>query len=447
MTQDTYGNISRSNTDSSGCRAVPKGMTLVEMLVSMTVTLIMIGFVAQLFGLLGTNVSSSRALMETNDQLRSVAHRLRTDLAGSTVDPIPPLRPEAAGGYLEIVEGPNNDFAVNYTGTASVISMPNGDCDDALLFTTVSPGDPFIGRFEGGSIESPAAEVAWFCIQSGTVSGVPLFSLYRRQLLVTGLVGAGSFSTNNSIAGTLPAAYANYDLSLRAEGSNLVPNSLADLCKRENRFLNRGTVFPYKLCAGGTNGLTFDAASGRQGEDLMLTNLVSFDVRVFDPYAEIKTLGSAALTPGDPGYAAGSATSPRTYGAYVDLGAGVSTTTTSIGTPTFSGSMQTKSYLSGTITPFSTWQPLSNVYDTWSILYEFNGLDDDNTGGTDQGSNNRDDDNPGDSGYGIIDDIGERETAPPYPIALRGLEIRIRVYEPSSRQVRQVTVRHTFVPH
>jgi hypothetical protein len=109
--------------------------------------------------------------------------------------------------------------------------------------------------------------------------------------------------------------------------------------------------------------------------------------------------------------------------------------------------MQTKSYLSGTITPFSTWQPLSNVYDTWSILYEFNGLDDDNTGGTDQGSNNRDDDNPGDSGYGIIDDIGERETAPPYPIALRGLEIRIRVYEPSSRQVRQVTVRHTFVPH
>jgi hypothetical protein len=264
---------------------------------------------------------------------------------------------------------------------------------------------------------------------------------------VTGLVGTGSFSTNNLIPGTLPGAYATYDLSLRAEGSNLLPNSLADLCKRENRFLNRGAVFPFKLCSGGIGGLTFDAGSGRQGEDLLLTNLVAFDVRVFDPYAEIKTLGSVAVTPGDPGYPAGTVTSPRTYGAYVDLGAGISNPTTSVGTPTLSGSMQPKSYLSGTTTPFGTFQPRSNIYDTWSLHYEFNGVDDDNTGGIDQGSNNKDDDNPGDPGYGMIDDIGERETAPPYPCALRGLEIRIRVYEPSSRQVRQVTVRHTFVPH
>jgi curli biogenesis system outer membrane secretion channel CsgG len=47
----------------------------------------------------------------------------------------------------------------------------------------------------------------------------------------------------------------------------------------------------------------------------------------------------------------------------------------------------------------------------------------------------------------LVDDALERETSPPYPVPLRGIEIRIRCYEPSSRQVRQVTVRHTFVPH
>jgi hypothetical protein len=95
--------------------------------------------------------------------------------------------------------------------------------------------------------------------------------------------------------------------------------------------------------------------------------------------------------------------------------------------------MQTTSGLTGS---------QNKVYDTWSLHYEFNGIDDDGDAVVDEGTDGLDND-----GNGIIDDTGERETAPPYPVALRGLEIRIRVYEPSSRQVRQVTVRHTFVPH
>jgi hypothetical protein len=47
----------------------------------------------------------------------------------------------------------------------------------------------------------------------------------------------------------------------------------------------------------------------------------------------------------------------------------------------------------------------------------------------------------------IVDDSNELETSPPYPVPLRGLEVRIRIYDTSTRQVRQVTVRHTFVPH
>ncbi len=53
------------------------------------------------------------------------------------------------------------------------------------------------------------------------------------------------------------------------------------------------------------------------------------------------------------------------------------------------------------------------------------------------------DDPPND---GVVDDAGERETMPPYPYALRGVQIKIRVYEPSSKQIREVTVEETFVP-
>ena len=55
-----------------------------------------------------------------------------------------------------------------------------------------------------------------------------------------------------------------------------------------------------------------------------------------------------------------------------------------------------------------------------------NGIDDDNQNG--------------------VDDAGERETSPPYPAPLRGIEVRIRVMDYSTRQVRQVSVVADFVP-
>ena len=51
-----------------------------------------------------------------------------------------------------------------------------------------------------------------------------------------------------------------------------------------------------------------------------------------------------------------------------------------------------------------------------------------------------------DNGRMGVDDAMERETMPPYTDALRGLQIKIRVYEPDSRQVRQVTVVSDFTP-
>ena len=37
-------------------------------------------------------------------------------------------------------------------------------------------------------------------------------------------------------------------------------------------------------------------------------------------------------------------------------------------------------------------------------------------------------------------------TSPPYPYPLRGIQVKIRVFEPDSRQVREVTVVQDFLP-
>jgi hypothetical protein len=410
-----------------------RGMTLVEMLVATTMTLIIMGIVAQLFGVLGNTVNSSRYTMDLAGRLRATANKLRQDLDGMTVQTVPPVAADADAGYLEIIEGPDTDTSL---GTNQIL----GDGDDALMFTAHAPKQQFIGTYGGSStIESPFAEVAWFCQRSAaTTNGLNLYNLYRRQLLVMSYVGAPPFVTStsgsNSIAPPLPAALASYDLSLRRDGVLLRPNSLGDLTKRENRFMHSlsGTVsaatFPYNATVA--NLKDYAPLTGvRTGEDIVLTNVLAFDVRVFDPAAEIRSSTAIAVTPGDPGYGSATTPTPAPTGAYVDLGSGVGTTT-----------------LMGQADPRSKLRPLavtdSRFYDTWSTHYECNGINEDGIGEADQGTNGVDDNNDG-----VIDDLSERETSPPYPVPLRGIEIRIRVYEPSSRQVRQVTVRHTFVPH
>jgi hypothetical protein len=405
-----------------------RGMTLVEMLVATTMTLIIMGIVAQLFGVLGTTVNSSRSTMDVSSRLRVVANKLRQDLAGITVQTLPPIAADADSGYLEIIEGPEHDTSRDIAqGFRQLI----GDGDDVLMFTTHAPQQPFVGTYGGsGIIESAFAEVVWFCKPAAvTTAGQTLYNLYRRQLLVMSYVGASPFvSGSNSIANTgLAAAYASYDLSLRQDGGVLRPNSLGDLTKRENRFMHfmAGTVgaatFPYNFTA--VNLTANGALTGdRTGEDIVLTNVLAFDVRVFDPAAVIRSAATVAVTPDDPGYGTASAPSPAPKGAYVDLGSGIAATA-----------------LTGTADSRSK---LGRIYDTWSTHYECNGINEDGDGNTDEGTDGVDNNNDG-----VIDDLAERETSPPYPVPLRGIEIRLRVYEPSSRQVRQVTVRHTFVPH
>jgi hypothetical protein len=430
------------------------GMTLVEMLVATTMSLIIMGAVAQLFSVLGRNVSDNQGAITMNEQLRGIAQQLRRDLGGITATTLPPARPEADSGYLEIIEGTATDIS---SGTSSL----NGDCDDVLMFTTKSLGKPFTGLFAGSqSIESQYAEVAWFCKQAvdQPVAGTTVFTLYRRQLLSMAYVGTGTFQSTNSVPwttfGSWDSFYASYDLSCRAEPQSggaflLCPNSLGDLTKRENRFMHfapGASTFPFPFLGATTPGATFAQGSAREGSDVVLTNVVSFDVRVYDSSAPIRSGPTVGLMPDDPGYS-GAAVSGT--GGYVNLNWGNATSPLTTGTTFPQPGVSAFQGLGVSYKNNGTFAFSQPTYDTWSLHYEFNGVNEDNdtnplTGSPliDEGTNGMDDNN-----NGLVDEAEEAETSPPYPYPLRGIEVRIRCYEPSSRQVRQVTVRHTFVPH
>ena len=455
-----------------------QAFTLVELLVATTLTLIMMALVAAIFGLLGGSINDARATLEMADRLRATGARLQRDLEGVTVTTLPPRRPGAGEGYTQITEGPIGPFvppenvAFNIdTGLAGDTTV--GDIDDMLMFTTRSRSQPFVGKFGAGTIESPVAEIAWF-VRGRT--------LYRRVLLVL---------PNAPVVGPAAGFFNNCDLSVRNQGGALVANTLGDLAKPENRFAHQPGAFPFhphlsgnwsqlglptlRECSDPTWVATgtlppivltprpaplnvFDAWSNphpcqevdlstgtlltymgpRVAEDVILNNVIGFDVKVWDPGAPVLSTGAVALMPDDPGYAAAlSAGAPVvSYGAYVDLG--------------YQNLPYNPAYVPAPGMPAMQFNHvgvpgsgLTRVYDTWSLHYEHDGFDQDDGGAGpfDEGTDGLDSDS-----NGIVDDPGERETFPPYPVPLRGIQVKIRVFDPDSRQIRELTVVQDFLP-
>lgn len=225
------------------------GFSLTELLVASALGLMVMAALASLFGVFGTGVRSSQALVDINARLRAAAWHLRQDVHGATSPVTPWVRPEASGGYFQVTEGPTNP-----SGTLI------GDVDDVLTMTVMSLGEPFAGRIPNCGFESPVAEVVWFCRPSErTFAGQTLHNLHRRQLLVSATPGAGLYERR--IQATIDRN--QHDLSCRGNG---VANSLADLTIPANRFWAQ---------AGGNPTLQ----GTRQGEDIVLTNVLSFDIK------------------------------------------------------------------------------------------------------------------------------------------------------------------------
>ena len=188
-----------------------------------------------------------------------------------------------------------------------------------------------------------------------------------------------------------------------------------------------------------------------KGEDVIMANVLGFDVRVYDPQAQVRLYSTLVATqrmvPGDPGFFSPNRpndTVAASRGAYVDIGYRIHPDFDAISANANpNAGLVRVSHFSGppqAVTNLPLARRLSfATYDTWPFDYEYDGLNQDNTAGIDQGTDGLDS-----NSAGGVDDIAERETAPPYGFPLRGIQVRIRVLDPDSRQVRQMTVAADF---
>jgi hypothetical protein len=149
--------------------------------------------------------------------------------------------------------------------------------------------------------------------------------------------------------------------------------------------------------------------------------------------------------PGDPGWSIAGAVTPVEQGYYVDLGYSPTQKVSAFSLPNERLRPALSELVANGFPSLTQRQGVgatpSSTYDTWSVHYEHDGIDQDRDGLVDEGTDGFDNDN-----INGVDDPGEWETSPPYTSPLRGIEVKIRVYEPDSRQIREVTVRQSFVP-
>jgi type II secretory pathway pseudopilin PulG len=303
------------------------GLTLVEMLVGMAITLVMMAAVVNLFANISEGVRNRRATMEVSATLRIARAQLYKDLAAATclkypkdafgVMPKPDVN-NPPDGYFEYVEGTwsdenpsalvldgnlntpsgldtevslvprandgqliqwddaNNDGKYDTGETILSHTSALGDYDDILAMTVESPTERFRGKGRGlraggiptnpndwvdMAIQSPHAEVVWFSIENppDRSQGEPgMRKLYRRTLLIapwygteTRNYGGGpvtgsdplldlnaipSITTFEQQLAALRAFQMEYDISVRLENGRIVPNTLADLARREHRY-------------------------------------------------------------------------------------------------------------------------------------------------------------------------------------------------------------------
>ncbi|MEM7311602.1 MAG: prepilin-type N-terminal cleavage/methylation domain-containing protein [Planctomycetota bacterium] len=491
-----------------------QGVTLIEMMISVTLTLLVVFALVQVFEILGDTVALGRATIEMAGQLRTVSNRLQDDLDNKTAVLRPPLDPGAAAGYFFYSEGPFTDrtgladsdgdgvFDVDAANPLNSVQH-YGDIDDGLAMTVRSHGKPFKGQYwgEDGSgnpvllpVESSMAEVVWWIatvdtnLNGAADVGEPRMLLRRVLLVVPGL------AMSDSVA---PATFLiTNGVSFAGTPATPVANSLASLTNPWNRAaVNYAGTLPSVIPPD--DRLAYDDAvnpsdsdgydMGEFAEFVALNDVLGFDVRVYEPLAPIVHHGTGtnisryAYLPGDPGYPSDYATLNNSSvvtmvggGAFVDLGymldrsaAGnfnngdlfaigdASRVSPLSGMPTFRNENADLAFQRGTdriwnqagllMTATNSNTALVNggniFYDTWTTQFERDGINQDGDSETDESTNGLDENN-----VGGVDDLTELESPPPYPVNITGLEVRIRTWDVSTGQVRQVSVVGDFVP-
>ncbi len=306
------------------------GFTLVEVLVALALILFIMTILASAFSEATQIVSDLKSAGDLAERLRGTATVIHRDLEAphcfnSSGAPLPIStifgtsaslsNPPPGQGFFRIYEqnaGHDEGADVNgihsyYQTTASLaytITLNGTRRDDFLsAFVPGSPltSDPVLGppdqRYQdtAGAYNSPSAEVALFLVPSGDVTDVsgtgalPLFGLYRRQLLIVP-------PTVPSLGPTTYPAVSNSSAPLNYVEISTVPtvgeapstpnlnyNRLADLTMPVRRFwMNRAAAQgAYQPGAPGGGYATMGYCNPQyQAADLLMPDVVSMDVRV-----------------------------------------------------------------------------------------------------------------------------------------------------------------------
>ncbi len=245
--------------DKSKAQARRRGVTLVEMLVTLAVLLLMMTAIVRIFQAATGSLNSAQVFQQLDNQLRQLDVTLRSDLSGVTAKMTPPNDPKDNTGYFEYGE---NEFADNQ----------GEDADDYVRFTAKAPaGRPFTGRvyvpttgfsqnfFNNASqpitITSDYAEIIYFLRNGNLYRRVFLIAPERQSTLAPAFGNQGYVRINNgniravnflpvSLNGNQVSWQGVHDLSAHPAttgttafntGNSVILNTLGDLTNRENR--------------------------------------------------------------------------------------------------------------------------------------------------------------------------------------------------------------------
>jgi type II secretory pathway component PulJ len=358
-----------------------------------------------------------------------------------------------------------------------------------------TPDDPLLGTSE---IESPIAEVIWW-VEGNDENGDGYFTdaerlIRRRAFLIRPDLASAlrqtylslkSIGLNDSQATQVLLEQCDISFHLEFDTSinGVVPvaNSLGDLATQ--RYTDNDALpafptvmYPVPKCKRITLGLPnhgnlssernltafrFEPVSWyatylspffpnmtiskeRYGNEVVLSSVAAFDIRVFDPAAPLwmhthpTTTIQTPVNPGDPAYltAAGQGVQIG-VGAFVDLNYAATRNPAVMGTGAswFSGPPSEYSGFFRTTGNGAEYTHLLATFDTWAPLQnvQIDGID---TNGdfiadeTDELLQELPGNNP------VAADA--KYIAPPYPYQLRALQVTLRAYDPDSKQIRQM---------
>ena len=236
---------------------IRSGYTLVEILLAVTLGLVLMLGVVQMFAMVANYVTGSQSLMELDQRVRSAQIFLQNDLSRYTAKMTVPADLNSGAGYFRIDENsstvattsPDTRLSDFYSSLSGIL----GDNDDVLTFTIHDLDSPFIGRNGTNVVHSPDAEVKWFVYKNAN----NVFGLYR-SINVLDPTGAPATALTGNIK---HASLSDLAFTPGAGGSGR----------------GRGGA------ANETNYRVGTETTSITNAELILDNIIIFDVKVWDP--------------------------------------------------------------------------------------------------------------------------------------------------------------------